>query len=357
MTRRELSRKSTRRRPLGQAEPTVDPSGARRVCGLAIAFLFDMSVWLEAKKAVGRKRSWALVLGVVLGAFACQATPADPEGQSAVASVAAKVAQAAAAVTGQEAKLADEAEGGRHVGFDTHTYPGTRIMKVWKETPGSPYKWVGFYLPSPCHADKSWSGKRDTLEAMGWGMAVVYVGQQTWGRKPRNLSAAQLAALRRHNDCSADFVSAAEGRANADDATTRIAAEHFAEGAVVFLDLERMETIPPAMRDYYKAWVARMLELGKYRPGIYAHQHNAGQIFSDVDSVFKAAGKTETPRFWIAGGKDFHEGRAPQDVGFAFAGVWQGVIDVARSVAQIKLPVDVNVAAWASPSESGISTQ
>ena len=45
------------------------------------------------------------------------------------------------------------------------------------------------------------------------------------------------------------------------------------------------------------------------------------------------------------------EGKAPQDVGFAFAGVWQGMIDVARTVADIKLPLDVNVSTWESPSD------
>ena len=33
------------------------------------------------------------------------------------------------------------------------------------------------------------------------------------------------------------------------------------------------------------------------------------------------------------------------------AGVWQGMIDVARAVADIRLPVDVNVSTWTSPSE------
>ncbi len=50
-------------------------------------------------------------------------------------------------------------------------------------------------------------------------------------------------------------------------------------------------------------------------------------------------------------GRGFEEGKAPQDVGFACAGVWQGLIDVARAVADIKLPIDVNVAAWTSPSD------
>jgi hypothetical protein len=37
--------------------------------------------------------------------------------------------------------------------------------------------------------------------------------------------------------------------------------------------------------------------------------------------------------------------------------VWQGVIDVARSIANVQLPVDVSVATWKSPSETGVTTQ
>jgi hypothetical protein len=306
-------------------------------------------------EAVGWGR--ALVLGAALGVFACSTAVTAPTEDSRIGDVTAKIAQAAAAVTGQKASLADDYEKGRYVGFDTHTYPGSRIMKAWKDEPGAPYSWVGYYLPSPCHDDTSWTGKRDTLLRMGWGVAVVYVGQQTWGKTPRNRSAAQLDAIRKKSDCSTDLITASEGKANADDAVARASAEGFPQGAVVFLDLERMEKIPPAMREYYRAWVARMLEIGKYRPGIYMHQHNAEDIYADVKDVFRAAGNTEEPRFWIAGGKNFDEGRAPQDVGFAFAGVWQGVIDVARSVANVRLPVDVNVASWASPSESGTQTQ
>src|ERR1051325_5698809 len=203
------------------------------------------------------------------------------EQKSAIADVAAKVAQAAAAVTGQKAEIADDLEKGHYVGFDTHTYPGTVTMKTWKNTPGSPYSWVGYYLPSPCHANKSWVGKRDTLQAMGWGLAIIYVGQQTWGKTPRRLSLSQLSALRRRTDCATDLISADEGIRNADEAVARASAEGFANGVIIFLDLERMETVPPAMRDYYRAWTARMLGNDKYRPGIYTHQHNAQQIFTD----------------------------------------------------------------------------
>src|SRR5437764_2908279 len=72
---------------------------------------------------------------------------------------------------------------GPHLGFDTFAYPGDDAMKAWL-TADKPYSWVGYYLSAPCHTDDSWEGKRQTLTDMGWGMAVIYVGQQTWGRTP-----------------------------------------------------------------------------------------------------------------------------------------------------------------------------
>src|SRR5262245_39070695 len=102
-----------------------------------------------AVRAVAMRWWPAVAVGAVLGIFACAAAPVEPQKESPVADVAAKVAQVAAAVTGQKSPMADDYEQGRHVGFDTHTYPGTATMTAWKKTPGSPYKWVGFYLPSP----------------------------------------------------------------------------------------------------------------------------------------------------------------------------------------------------------------
>jgi hypothetical protein len=65
---------------------------------------------------------------LIATAVACGGGPTEPGGESAIADVAAKVAQAAAAVTGQEAKLADDYEKEHYVGFDKHTYPGTSVM-------------------------------------------------------------------------------------------------------------------------------------------------------------------------------------------------------------------------------------
>jgi len=301
-------------------------------------------------------RRAAATIGVIAGlAMACGRSSTGPDGDgddSEVASIAAQVAQVAAAVTGQSAPMADAQQAGKNMGFDTHTYPGDKTMAAWKAAPGAPYRWVGYYLPSPCHTDRSWTGKRPTLVEMGWGLAVVYVGQQTWGRTPRKLSASRAAAiLKSKKPCSADLLTAERGRADGDDAIAATEREGFPARSIVFLDIERMEKMPAAMRDYYRAWTKRLLEDGRYRPGVYVHAHNAQAVFDDVKAEFAAAGITEEPRIWVASGRGWEEGKAPQDVGFAFAGVWQGVIDVARTVADIKLPLDVNVSSWSSPSD------
>ena len=303
------------------------------------------------RRTIVQGTSIFLVLaGITLG---CGESSTEPtSAREGLVQAAATVAQVAAAVTGQDAPLADEAKSGKNLGFDTHTFPGEKTMRAWKNAPGAPYSWVGYYLPSPCHKDASWAGRRELLTNMGWGLAVVYVGQQTWGRKPRALSSARIAALMKNGTvCNADLLGAERGDADGADAIAVSTREGFARGSIIFLDIERMETMPEAMRLYYRAWARALLTDGRYLPGVYVHAHNAQAVHDDLMLEFAAAHVTGEPRMWIASGRGFDEGKAPQDVGFAFAGVWQGLLDVARAVANIKLPVDVNVSTWTSPSE------
>ena len=298
-----------------------------------------------------RRVSTMLVVLAAIG-IACGRSTTEPDGASAVADAAAKVAQLAAAVTGQDAPLADDQLDGRHLGFDTHTYPGDTTMRAWKSAKNAPYRWVGYYLVSPCHKDDSWSGKRQTLTDMGWGLAAVYVGQQTWGRSPKPLTPVRQAQLEKSKAvCNADFLSAARGAADGRDAIEKTTAEGFVPRSVVFLDIERMERMPQAMRDYHRAWARTLLQDGRYLPGVYVHAHNAQAVHDDLKAEFLAAGVKDAPRIWVATGRGFDESKAPHEVGFTFAGVWQGMIDVARAVADIKLPVDVNVSSWISPSD------
>ena len=124
-------------------------------------------------------RALLVGVGTVVGASAC----GDAGTRAAVADASARVAIAAATITGQEAILANEVVRSSYLGFDTGTYPGDKAMRAWR-TGNSPYSWSGYYLQSPCHQDDGWMGKRETLTDMGYGLAVLYVGQQTWGRRP-----------------------------------------------------------------------------------------------------------------------------------------------------------------------------
>jgi glycoside hydrolase-like protein len=239
--------------------------------------------------------------------------------------------------------LQEVTDNGPYLGFDTSDYPGDGAMATWREHAG--YDWVGYYLQAPCHKDASWSGKRDTLEAMGWGMAVVYVGQQTWGKTPR-----ATGRTSRGTTCAANLVNSAQGRLDADDAIARTMAEGFPSGTAIFLDLERMNSVPNAMREYYLAWTERLLDDGRFRPAYYAHNANAQTVYADVRALLDRQGIEADPPFWIAGGSNFGRDRDPQEVGHEFADVWQGVLDTWEKHATVRLPIDVNVAAVPSPS-------
>lgn len=285
---------------------------------------------------------------------------------------------------------------GRHLGFDTYAYPGDEIMRAWRHE-DVPFEWVGYYLPAPCHEGRSWMGKRERLADMGWGMAVIYVGQQTWSRTPtgyethyksvrrtsyvskrvkvyRTVNGKRVARyitkkvpvrktvrvpvkvkvdpLRRDiHDCNAQLVGATRGRLEAADAIRRTAAEGFPRGTVIFLDVEYMKSVPERMRGYYKAWTAAVLADGRYVPGFYAHTKNAERIYNDAKAEYVKAGRTAEPPFWIAGpGKSFTPDKAPHEVGHHFADMWQGLLDVMQTHQGYRLPIDVNVAEVPDPS-------
>ena len=154
----------------------------------------------------------------------------------------------------------------------------------------------------------------------------------------------------------AQLVNAARGVMEAKDAIARTQEEGFRRGSVIFLDIERMQATPQKMREYYRAWTAHVLADGRYRPGFYAHTHNAALIHRDVKSVYVAAGIDAEPPFWIAGGRDFTPDKQPHEVGHAFAAVWQGALDVVQEWKGHRLPLDVNVAQVRDPSLQYVAT-
>jgi len=291
------------------------------------------------------------------------------------------VSEVGDAIEQASALVMTNVKGGSHLGFDTYAYPGDDAMLAWRDD-NVPYEWVGYYLPAPCHRSDSWSGKRATLTDMGWGLAVIYVGQQTWsGTAPRKIVTTRFVTKRvkvvkrrngkrvtsyarkrvpvkvvtyaraqRGTNCSAHLVNAPRGAIDARDAIARTVAEGFPNGTVIFLDLERMDTVPESMRSYYKAWTATVLADGRFRPGYYTHNHNAELVYRDVSQVFLSAAITTAPQFWVSGSSGFSEDAEPHEVGHSFANVWQGVLDIVQTHNGVRLPIDVNVASVPSPS-------
>lgn len=298
-----------------------------------------MNPWLKFMSWSRLPRVRAAALG---GAALLTAVLAVPQMRSTSAG---DFASAIADVPMQLVKNVERAVDQQYLGFDTNIYPGNHTMAVWADE--GTYDWVGYYLEAPCHRDDSWSGKRDTLSAMGWGLAVVYVGQQVWKTTKKTKKGAT---------CSNAFVTGNRGVLDGHDAIAKVVAEGFPHGTAIFLDIERMDAVTPSMRAYYKAWTKTVLADRRYRAAYYTHADNAEEIYNDVKSVFAAAGDSTEPPFWIAGrSKVFSVDKLPTDVGHAFAAVWQGLLDVTRTHSGIKLPVDINVSGARSPSELNAS--
>jgi hypothetical protein len=296
--------------------------------------------------------------------------------RSSFGEAASELTNAPAAIANATFRLVSDTDDS-HLGFDTNIYPGDKAMDSWRRS--TQYEWVGYYLEAPCHKDDTWSGKRERLMRTGWGLAVVYVGQQTWGQRldPVKTSSTKAAKSRASKStssaksrraaramtrksrtpvakpdatCSAAFVNAERGRRDAADAIVKTEREGFARGSVIFLDLERMDAIPRKMREYYRAWTAAVLADGRYRPGFYAHTYNAKSVYGDARDVFLAHGVQSDPSFWIAGSRDFDIDKMPTEVGHTFADAWQGWLDVVRTHNGVKLPIDISVSSFASPS-------
>lgn len=232
-------------------------------------------------------------------------------------------------------------------GFDTRDYPGDGIMARWLEH--SPYRWVGYYLPAPCYTGTSWVGRRQTLRSMGWGVAVIYVGEQDWqamGRAPAAGEAVMPGAPR----CSTENVTAQHGQEHGADAARTAAGEGFPAGTAIYLDVERVDTVRDALAEYVRAWTRALLDDGRFLPALYAHERNAERLLAVMREVANEQGAA-APRLWVASGSGFAIHRAPQESGFSDATVWQGVFDTDERWGDVTLNIDANVSSIPSPSD------
>ncbi|MFW5952088.1 MAG: glycoside hydrolase domain-containing protein, partial [Gemmatimonadota bacterium] len=244
-------------------------------------------------------------------------------------------------------------------GFDTRTYPGDDVMAAWLDA--SPYRWVGYYLPAPCYTGASWEGKRATLERMGWGTAVLFIGEQDWpdaetadsaGLRPPTDSLARERDRERHRApadagegarCTSANLTGERGREDGRAAARAARAEGFEPGTVVYLDVEPVESVSDSLARYVEGWTAALVDAG-FEPGLYAHARNAETLRA---LMVEAAGAE--PRLWVASPRGFNLRRGPAESGYR-ANIWQGVLDIDESWGGTTLRIDANVADRADPS-------
>jgi hypothetical protein len=225
-------------------------------------------------------------------------------------------------------------------GFDKRDFPGLSQMQVWMRE--SPYVWVGYYLPSPCYSGIAWAGNRAALQSQGWGLAMIYVGQQAANAVPT--SGASGAP-----DCGKRPLTMAQGQVDGDQAAAIASGDGFARSSTIFLDVERSDPLPPELLQYVRGWMSRVLERG-YTAGIYAHKLNAEALAAAQREVFTAAGNTAVRPFWVANSVGFELGRLPSESGYPFATMWQNPSDGNETWGGVTFRIDRNVASTVSPS-------
>lgn len=242
-------------------------------------------------------------------------------------------------------------------GFDTRNHPGEAVMAAWMRD--SPYRWVGYYLPSPCFTGTTWSGTRASLQAQGWGLAVVFVGEQDWAAMQVAASnaatpadSAVTAPLEEGLRCTRANLSDSVGAANGRAAAEAMASDGFPRGSVVHLDVERVATVSPELLAYLRGWFDAVLSDDRYVPGLYAHRSNVDVLRQAALERFVRAGRIRTPPLWVAGSGAFSLDAAPAESGVPDADIWQGVFDVEETWAGTTLRIDRNVATSEDPSRS-----
>jgi hypothetical protein len=85
-------------------------------------------------------------------------------------------------------------------------------------------------------------------------------------------------------------------------------------------------------------------------PGIYAHRLNADALFNAVASVYRAAGDSRQPPFWVSNSQGFALTKSPSESGFPFASTWQNPTDANETYGGVTFRIDSNVSSKKNPS-------
>jgi len=218
-------------------------------------------------------------------------------------------------------------------GLDCYSYPGDATLAWLKANTNLVF--CGYYLgPSPSHHDTSWMGKQASMVAAGWGIAPVYLGQQTI--PPGSLNP-----------------STATGQVDGQQAAGYMASEGFPAGSYVYLDLENGPPLSQPQQDYVVAWSAAVAA-GGYSAGVYCSHLMAAQVAAL--QVAKRIWAFKIPGQQLPLTSPYPE-VDPGGSGFP-AHIWQLAQNYTiqtSSDASTKLEVDLNSALSADPSAPDVA--
>jgi hypothetical protein len=198
-----------------------------------------------------------------------------------------------------------------YLGFDRNNYPGDENLKVLSRT----FSYTGFWLNAPPSArTNTWSGKRPTLQAAGFGFLVLFNG-------------------RLFNELKSVSNATKLGKSDARAAVAAARREGFPARTIIFLDQEQGGRMLPEQKAYIYAWVDAVTG-GGFRAGIYCSGISAakegGEDVVTADDLRQNAG-TRKIVYWVTNdacppspGCAFpKKSPSPADTGIAFADVWQ----------------------------------
>jgi hypothetical protein len=198
-----------------------------------------------------------------------------------------------------------------YIGFDRNDYPGDANLKILRQT----FSYSGYWLNNPPGAKtNSWTGKRKTLQAAGFGFLVLFNGRT-------------YAEIRRAGDA------VKLGTSDAAAAVRAARAEGFPLHTIIFLDQEQGGRLLREQRDYLHAWVdgvsSNHFAAGVYCSGIAAREDSGASIVTAEDIRQNARGREM--KYWVVndscppspGCIVSRKDLSPQSSGIPFAEVWQ----------------------------------
>jgi len=165
------------------------------------------------------------------------------------------------------------------LGFDRNDYPGAAGMRELREE----FAFAGYWLtPPPGEKSNSWAGKRKEMEALGYGFLLLARGP---------------AAKAIRTATGAGKMGAADAR----EAVSSAKAEGFANGGIIFIDIEDGGRLAAKYHAYLRAWADEIVKLG-FRSGAYcsgmAVDEGGGVTMVTADDIRS----NEAPRsfaYWV----------------------------------------------------------